>query len=131
MQTDDVLAIQQLLAAYNHHVDAGEVAEWTALFTEDATFDAGVLPPITGHAALAEFAAALPTMIPGGRHHVSNVWVEVDGDRASARSYLMLWITQADPSKTALMSTGIYHDELVRTAGGWRLTRRTMRPDGV
>jgi ketosteroid isomerase-like protein len=127
----DVIAIQKLYADYNHLVDAGEVDAWVALFTEDGVFDPGLLPTISGAAALAEFAAALPALIPGGRHHVSNLSISVDGDTATARSYLMLWLTNADPSKTVLMSTGIYEDELVRTPAGWRLRRRVMHPDGA
>ncbi len=128
MSVEDVLAIQKLLADYNHLIDSGQADAWADLFVADGAFDPGLMPPINGRAALVEFAAALPAMIPGARHVVSNVSIDVDGDRASAKSYLHMWMKDGD-GKFGVMTAGIYSDELVRIGGSWKLSRRTMAAD--
>lgn len=130
MQVEDVLAIQRLLAEYNHLIDAGEAEAWARLFTPDAHFDPGLLPPVEGYDAIVEFGKGVGVMLPGCRHVVTNLLIDVDGDRATSRSYLQLY-DASQPGQAKLISTGIYHDELVRTSEGWRIAKRVNRPDGA
>jgi len=127
VSADDVLAIHSLIAEYNHRVDAGEADEWAALFTEDGTFDSGHGNPLAGRTAIAEFGRQLPSLIPGARHIATNIWVQLDGDRASARCYLQLWMPSEGGRKIAL--SGIYHDEVAKTDGVWRFVSRAVTPD--
>ena len=41
LATEDILAIQKLIADYNHIVDAGDGEEFAALFTDDGSLDTG------------------------------------------------------------------------------------------
>jgi hypothetical protein len=60
---------------------------------------------------------------------VSNHQVSVDGDRASAFSYVVARLIRYMPEGggTFLNSGGWYDDTLVRTPGGWRIKKRICR----
>jgi uncharacterized protein (TIGR02246 family) len=123
----DILAIQQLLARYNHAIDGREAEAFAEAFTED-----GVLVTHTdtysGRDDLKRFIEEIKASgAPEFRHWVNNHEVTVDGDRATARAYLLLLRVGAEP-KPAL--TGRYSDTLVREAVGWRFRRREFVPDG-
>ena len=82
LPVEDVLAIQKLLADYNHAIDAGDGDGFAGTFVEDGTLDVG--HGVTeGRAALKEFAGALPTMVPGIRHLISNLSIDCSGDRVA------------------------------------------------
>ena len=60
------------------------------------------------------------------QHHMINVYyVDVDGDSASALSYHTSHQQFADnPNVTTIVAR--YHDKLVRTAWGWKLSEKVM-----
>jgi uncharacterized protein (TIGR02246 family) len=128
LPVEDVLAIQKLLADYNHAIDAGDGDAFAGAFVEDGTLDVG--HGVTeGRAALKEFAGALPTMVPGIRHLISNVSIEGSGDRATSKVYLQAWLTAGGAAESKLIISGIYYDELRREDGEWRFVSRNMTPD--
>ena len=62
-------------------------------------------------------------------HRLSNHAIEIDGDTATARTYVdvLLIARDAKPHKTSdVNATGFYDDELVRTGEGWRINRRKL-----
>ncbi|KRB78894.1 hypothetical protein ASE00_21200 [Sphingomonas sp. Root710] len=62
-------------------------------------------------------------------HHLSNIQIDFEGtDRANSVSYIWAWHELPD-GHTGTM-TGQYHDELVRTASGWRISKRQLRMSG-
>jgi hypothetical protein len=67
-------------------------------------------------AILAAFKARPPRTT---RHICANIRVQVDGDRATAESQIMLFTTKDAPPLV-----GSYQDRVVRTADGWRFTER-------
>ena len=75
--------------------------------------------PLVGRAALAQWAAG----VSGVTHLVLNPLVDVDGDSATVRASLL---ALRGPS---ILSTGSYHDHVVRANGGWRFAQRTFTPD--
>jgi hypothetical protein len=57
---------------------------------------------------------------------MTNLVIRVDGDRATARSYVhALLMAIPDDSASWVEALGHYDDELVRTPDGWRIARRT------
>ena len=80
LATEDILAIQKLIADYNHFVDAGDGEEFAALFTDDGSLDTG-FNVVKGSNELRDFAALVPSMAPGARHLVTNV--SIDGSAAT------------------------------------------------
>lgn len=127
LSTDDIVEIQQLAAAYCHHMDDGDGEAVAALFVDDGVLEIVDLVVSTGHEEIAANSSIFPQVMPGGRHIVQNMWVEGDGDAASLRAYLSN-VAAGDTPRA--VQTGRYRDEVVRTEAGWRFSRRTRTLDG-
>ena len=117
-------AIRDLLTRYTYNGDRGRVTELAACFAKD-----GVLEYFGDrHIGPAAIVARLTsgerdprrTFV---RHHLANPLIEVDGDRATARSYFAV-TSNAGPDHS-----GTYDDKLVRTTQGWRFAHRRVRID--
>jgi ketosteroid isomerase-like protein len=123
--TEDVAAINQLVARYCHLIDAAQVDEWIELWTEDGAM---VIDDsrTEGRDALLGLAGGVDLAM-GMRHVVNNVVVDVDGDTATSSSYLQLVIGGRPPN--AVMS-GRYSDKLRRVDGRWRFVERALSTDG-
>jgi uncharacterized protein (TIGR02246 family) len=125
---DDELAVRNLVARVALYADGPDVDAYVDLFTPDAVWD---MPgaPRKGHAEIragSEERRAAGQIGPGSntRHVVSTVAVRVDGDGAVADSYWQFYVDTSTEPRLQLM--GSYHDELVRTPAGWRLSRRQI-----
>jgi hypothetical protein len=73
--------------------------------------------------AMARFEACL--------HAVSNLHLTFDDDRADARYYVQGWhwvrnVESPSPREADFLVLGVMHDQLVRSARGWRLARRRL-----
>lgn len=123
--TDDIVAIQQLLARYNTAVDRGDGEAFAATFTDDGVSINGE-SRVTGRAALAAVPARVAASAPGLRHWVANHVIDVDGDEATATVYLLALRAGTPPS---LLTSGRYVDRLRRTAEGWRFAVREFLAD--
>jgi pimeloyl-ACP methyl ester carboxylesterase/ketosteroid isomerase-like protein len=120
---DDVEQIKQLVARYNLAFDYGDVDGYLATWTEDGLFHrSNALRSYQGHEALRELITTFPVQ---GRHVSTNFVVDVDGDRASASSYLLY--LSADGYQPVMF--GVYADELVRGPEGWRFAVRKLQVD--
>ena len=64
-------------------------------------------------------------------HRLSNFVIDVDGDTATARTYVhaVLMVTP-DDNGPWVDAIGHYDDELVRGPDGWRIRRRSPAPRG-
>jgi hypothetical protein len=61
------------------------------------------------------------------QHHLLNVYtVNIDGDQASALSYLTSYQVFKENPDAAIILVARYHDELRRTPAGWRISKRIM-----
>ena len=118
--SEDRDEILQVMYRYNHAMDGGDADEWAGTFTEDAVFNAaGQI--VTGREELRTFAQGVGG---GGRRHVlANPVIDVDGDTARARAYIMLL------SEGQIAVVGGYDDELARTSDGWKIAKRTFTID--
>lgn len=125
-----------LLARIAHLADTGDPEEYIDCFTPDAVWDltdATDLPmpvqTITGRAALLagvhdRRSAGIQGPGTHTRHDVSSIAVEVNDDRATARSYFRYY--RGTDGVPTLAAMGVYSDSFVRTAAGWRLQRRVI-----
>lgn len=123
----DRAAITDLLHAYCRALDEMDLGAIPALFTEDCVVSYG--PRLESRGA-ARLAADLARLWRWRRtsHHLSNIVVRVEGDRAEAASYVLAW-HEAPDGRTATLF-GQYRDRLVRTAQGWRIAERTQLMNG-
>lgn len=125
LSTDDIVAINQLYARYNHAIDTGDGAGFAACFSADGQLDTGGGAEV-GHEAIAAFAAGTHEMLPGLRHQANNIVVDGDGDTATGSAFLVAFTVDGGYKP---MITGRYTDELVRTGDGWRFRSRSFTPD--
>jgi len=117
----DRAAISDLLLSFAHSVDAHDHERYTANFTDDGVLE---LPfgRFEGRAAIAAMDQPIAEM---ASHHITaNHMIELDGDAARARSYLIAThvFDRRDPRDYA-QAGGWYDCELRRTEEGWRFTR--------
>jgi 3-phenylpropionate/cinnamic acid dioxygenase small subunit len=124
-QLGDQLAIRELAARYNHAIDDGRAEDWVATFVPDGTFESTALGTHTGTDALRSFAASYIAAFTG-RHCTSDYVVDVDGDDARSRCYLILVNNAEAP---IVSTTAVYDDVLRRTSDGWRFVHRKVTPD--
>jgi ketosteroid isomerase-like protein len=128
LASDDILAIQKLVADYNHVVDRGDGEAFAALFVDGGSLDTG-FNVVKGADELRGFADFVPNMAPGARHLVSNVSIDGDGDAATTRLYLQMWSTAGGAAETKLVISGVYEDTLRRDGGTWRFVTRKLVVD--
>ncbi|WP_181696114.1 nuclear transport factor 2 family protein [Nocardia sp. GTS18] len=113
--SDDVIALEQLLARYAVTITQGDIEGLVSVFTPDGTYSAfGDTYPLDEFPDLV--AAA-----PKGLFLTGTPALEIDGDTASGTQPLC-FVEQS----THDMRIGYYRDTYVRTGTGWRLRTRAM-----
>jgi ketosteroid isomerase-like protein len=122
-------AIRAVLYSYCYYVDANQVPDIVALFTEDCVFDWGHARAARGHLGIAELMSALDVW-SATSHHLSNVLVTFSNDQtAAASSYIYAWHrVRATGEEQRLW--GRYQDSLHRESNGWRIRERQLRSAG-
>ena len=128
MAATDHEQIRALLARYNFALDAGDAAAWAGCFTADGAFEStGVeSEPVRVEAGdLGAFVVRQHEINQGrGRHWTNNELIEVDGDTATMRCYLL-----AVTTGRRIASVGTYHDRLRKVDGRWLFTLRHVDVD--
>lgn len=115
--------ISDLLIRYATGIDRRDWPLLRTVFTTDCVLDYGEIGNWHGVDAVTEFMEQAHAMAGQTLHRITNVVVAVDGDRATARSYVDGLIMAADGA-SGVNAAGFYDDEVVRTAEGWRVARR-------
>ena len=64
--------------------------------------------------------------MPGMRHNSTNIVIEGDGEKATGSAFLIGYLVDGGYK---VIVTGRYLDELVKTGGEWRFTRRVFKMD--
>lgn len=122
---EDLEAIRALDAAYCRLLDAGDWPALADLFTADGEFIG--LDRARGRDALVRFFAGLAdTGLTAFWHYVTNVEIDLDGERARVRS--ALWqpcVRNGVPHVAA----GYYTDSVVRLDGRWRYRTKQVSFD--
>jgi hypothetical protein len=121
----DYIAIRDLSARYNRFAEVGDGERYADCWTEDGELDLVGSQVFRGRQELAGVGAAgaLTT------HITTDPLIEVDGDVARQTSRLITTYKAPDRSANEFVGTGIYTDELRRTADGWRFHRRRVDLD--
>jgi hypothetical protein len=129
MNLEDVAAhleIQQVLFRYCRGVDRGDAELISSVYHPDAVDTHG---PWTGLGK--EFATYLvPNMdqVPLiGQHHITNVLIELEGDKAAVESYFVAFHPEAtDAGPAHALVCGRYLDRFERRDTGWRIADRKV-----
>lgn len=124
-EISDRLEIQQLLVDYSTAIDQRKFDDLDAVFTPDAYIDYSATGGTEGRYpdVKAWLAEVLPNF-PAYSHMLGNFDVRIDGDNASSRTICFNPMVFNAEAKQVMFIGIWYDDEFVRTADGWRMTRR-------
>lgn len=123
----DTYEIQQLYARFCHALDSASANGYlfADVFTADGVYVDRGGKSYTGRDHLAELARENP----GERksptnliHFTTNVMITAAKDGARGQAYVL--VATASPQGGGLSTAGVYQDDLVKTAQGWRIKRR-------
>lgn len=126
-EISDRIRIHDLLTRYTVAIDTKDWSLLDTCFTSDAHVDytssggtKGAYPEV--RAWLEKALAPFPVTI----HYITNSTVELDGDRARARTlvYNPMGFGNPDGSLHTFTVHAAYVDELVHTDAGWRIAKR-------
>lgn len=124
-EISDRLEIQQLLVDYSTALDQRRFDDLDAVFTPDAYIDYRVTGGIDGRfPEVKKWLGEVLPNFPAYSHLLGNFDVRVDGDTATARTICFNPMVFNEEEKQILFVGIWYVDELIRTAAGWRMTRR-------
>jgi 3-phenylpropionate/cinnamic acid dioxygenase small subunit len=118
--------IGELLVRYASAVDGRDWELFRTCFTPDCRADYQDIGSWEDVEGLTRFMVDAHAGMGHTQHRISNPVITVEGDRASARTYVDL-VGMTPDGASGINSIGWYDDELVRTEGGWRIARRQYR----
>ncbi len=121
--------IRDLLSSYCLALDDRDWQRLASCFLADAIGYYGEeIGQKTGYPAIEQLCRSALEPLDSSQHLIGTYEIAVDGDTARARCYLHAQHTKAGtPGGDNLTLGGIYLDELVRTADGWRIAKRELR----
>jgi hypothetical protein len=124
----DRIAIGELLARYADMVDRRDWTRMGRIFALEGTIDfrASGGPHGPFREAMAWLDRALDSW-PNNLHMITNVIVDLDGDRATSRCYFHVPTGRESHEGSRAFTvthSGRYLDKLIRTANGWRIVAR-------
>jgi hypothetical protein len=127
-EISDRLEIQQLLVAYSTAIDTRRFDDLDQVFTPDAYIDYRAMGGIDGQFPdVKKWLSEILPNFPAYSHLIGNFDVRVNGDTAKSRILCFNPMVLGDGTGAAgqVLFCGLwYDDEFVRTADGWRMTRR-------
>lgn len=135
---EDRAMIEDLQARYLFALDFRDPDAYAATFAEDGVLDYG-MGKITGRDAIREMVVGMRASAErqraedtsglrpaAGRHNISNIVVDIDGNRATGTAY-WFHMGNANAERSAqLNSFGHYEDEMVKVEGKWLFSLRKI-----
>ncbi len=115
--------ISDVLIRYATGIDRRDWPLFRTVFTDDCELDYGEIGTWNGVDAVTEFMEQAHAMAGHTLHRLTNQAITVEGDKATARTYIDGLIMFGD-NDSGVNAVGFYDDELVRTGDGWRIARR-------
>lgn len=141
-EIEDWLEIYNLIASHPPSADTGADYFTRAIYVEDGSMDLGGGKGASGNAAIADIVNTPEhqAAIAGGLAHFAGLpRIDIDGDTAVVTSYLQILTPDNGAEPVAVPGHGTSKGfrihrvganrwELVRTAQGWKIKRRMLRP---
>ncbi len=126
----DWIEIHQLKSKYSWYYDTPEFEKLMELFTEDAILVMGPYGTCTNReeirAMFAENISAPDNNFPT-LHATTNPLIEIDGDTATGRWFLLDTVLNDSPTKPTLGWGAVYYEEYRREEGRWLISRVEMK----
>ena len=121
----DAREIHGLMCHYFDHVDRLDPFRAAEIFTEDAEGDFMTGKVYVGPRKIARALGRILLQYRHTSHHITNHRAVIDGDRASALTYIYAFHRMAGSDDTWHLWAR-HVDELVRTKDGWRVKKRVL-----
>ncbi len=131
---EDEQAIRNLLVEYGYDLDTQNLEGYSKLFAKDGTWTGGIgsaKGPDGIYAMLQKALAKAPPYDPAkvrSFHLLTNFYIQVDGDKATARSK-WTFFGRSDDNKLVPRLAGHYDDTFVREDGKWKFKSRVAPHD--
>jgi ketosteroid isomerase-like protein len=122
----DRVDICDVLYRYSAAIDSFDYEGVRSTLADDIWAQYGNGEPVRSGDALAKWIKEATATIIWQHHQLTVYHVNVDGDHATALSYLTSHQVFKESPDTAIILVARYHDELRRTGTSWRLSKRTM-----
>lgn len=120
----DKTAITALMAHYADRIDEHDPVGAAACFTEDGV---GVYwQDCVGPAAIAERLTGILAHFHATSHHLSNVQIRLDGDTATAQSYVYAFHRVKAAMDRPMHVWGRWVDALKKVDGHWKFAHREV-----
>ena len=123
---DDKSQIGEVLIRYATGIDFKDWALFRTCWADEVDIDYGDLGQFTDADEFTTLMRQIHDGMGQTYHRISNLVIDIDGNRATARSYVraVLMAVPGD-SSSWVDALGHYDDELTRTPDGWRIGKRT------
>jgi len=120
--------IAEVLIRYATGIDSKDWPLLRSCWADEIDVDYQQLGRFTSADALTDVMRQLHENMGPTYHRMSNIVIAVDGDRATARSYVQaVLMLQSNDSTNWVDALGHYDDIFVRTPDGWRISERVSR----
>ena len=121
----DESAVVEVLTRYATGIDFCDWPLFRSCWADEVDLDYGPLGRFTDPDAFTQLFTRIHDPMGPTYHRLSNFVVDVDGDTATARTYVnAVLMTSHAPDAAWVEAVGHYDDTLVRTADGWRIRTR-------
>lgn len=121
----DHVAIVECLHRYAYGIDDRDLDAVRAVFTPDAHLDYTASGgPAGARDEVVDWIGQGIDLLGPTQHVVTNELVELDGDAATSRCYLVNPLVTAGDDPTVVLLGGEYRDRWRRTVDGWRSVHR-------
>jgi ketosteroid isomerase-like protein len=125
-EISDRLEIEQLLIRYCHAIDQRDWDGYRSVYTDDAVIDDVGAGKGNSVDDMVEFLTRGLQQVVLIQHSISTSLVDIDGDRASAKTVCHCpVVVDRGSGETQMFFQGLWYlDELVRTGDGWKISKR-------
>jgi ketosteroid isomerase-like protein len=125
--TADVIQITEVLNRHQMYIDLRDADGYADLYAEDGRYESP-FTSATGRAEIREMFIDLRDQgfTAGKRHMTGPAMIDVNGTRATARSWY--WVAETEQAP-AVYATGTYTDELQKIDGQWKIAHRVQTLD--
>lgn len=115
--------IAEVVVRYSTGIDTRNWDLFRTCFTDNVLAEYDGIATWDSADAITDFMEASHADMGHTMHRLTNIVISVDGDAATARTYVDA-VLMASDGQSGLNPRGIYEDQLVRTANGWRISHR-------
>ncbi len=126
-EQNDRIAITDVINRYGTTIDGGDYGGLAACFAPNTVVRYGGGREFHSGEEVAEFVKGMTVDFVAQQHLLANHEIVIEGDRATATTYLHATQIEREAAGGGVVVTGgIYRDVLVRTDAGWRIAEREL-----